>query len=174
MWAEFNRTPMRFHLKTTSQQKSNCIVLQANKMVSTPWATFSAWFFWGDQSFSAINPSNASLVSSFASPLSCWRCLQQGGRLCLLLLLLLVSGQSSNSHPSQPTLLSHFTDSGIWPEASTKIHLFWFLPLAVALCYPAGKRLNEALLASRAILEWIRVWWVLVQGLLGIRCVGDG
>lgn len=44
----------------------------------------------------------------------------------------------------------------------------------MVLRYPAGKRLNEALLASRAILEQIRVCWVLVKDLLDIRCVGDG
>lgn len=173
MWAEFNRTPMRFHLKTTSQQKSNCIVLQANKMVSTPWATFSAWFFWEIKASAPLTlQMPAWWVLCFTSELLVLP--SAGSQALPPPPPPPVSGQSSNSHPSQPTLLSHFTDSGIWPEASTKIHLFWFLPLAVALCYPAGKRLNEALLASRAILEQIRVWWVLVQGLLGIRCVGDG
>lgn len=109
--------------------------------------------------------------------------------LCLALLLFLLPvsptgisteappckcGQSSNSRFSQPTLLSRFTNLEIWPEASTKIHLFCFLPSAVVLRYPAGRGLNEALLASRAILEQFRVCWVLVKDLLDIRYVGDG
>lgn len=86
----------------------------------------------------------------------------------------LVREQSSNSPFSQPTLLFRFTDLEIWPEVSTKIRLFWFLAFAVVLRYPTGKGLNEALLASRAILEQIRVCWVLVKDPLDVRYVGDG
>lgn len=59
-------------------------------------------------------------------------------------------------------------------KPALKYIYFVFLPSAVVLRYPAGRGLNEALLASRAILEQFRVCWVLVKDLLDIRYVGDG
>lgn len=82
--------------------------------------------------------------------------------LCLALLLFLLPvsptgisteappckcGQSSNSRFRQPTLLSRFTNLEIWPEASTKIHLFCFFyhPPWCCVTPPAG--------------AWMRLCW---------------